>query len=137
MLAFELAVGIALTVAMAVIVLSIRDSGRQRRHDISQELRPIPDRINEVRERAQFMIRQFETILDHYPQACSDDWIPTIISFYRRLDALASDPGSSADEVIGLADEASAYIRNRRLKGIRVAEEARRLAAILSKKRAA
>jgi len=137
MLAIGLIFGITLCMALAVTLLGIRDSWRKHRRTIARELRPIADQIAEFRQNSQLRVRQLERILDSHPTHADVDWVTVIISFYRRLDALASDPSPSVDEVISLADEASVYVRKRRLKGIFVAEEARRFAAILSNQKKA
>lgn len=137
MFSLGLILGIMLCTALAVILLGIRDSWRKRRRAIARELRPIADQIAEIRQNSQLRVRQLERILDSHPTHADVDWVAVIISFFRRLDALASDPSPSVDEVISLAAEASVYVRKRRLKGIFVAEEARSFAAILSNQKKA
>jgi hypothetical protein len=119
---------------LAVVLLAWRDARRQRR---AQERIPIPDRIAKIGENAERMAEQLQGILDRYPGPTSGDWIPQTVTYYRRLGAIARDPATSIDALNELEKEASAFVRERHLKGIFVAQEARELAALVDKKRAA
>lgn len=78
------------------------------------------------------MAQQLEDVLDRRePQA---DWIPPVLAYYRRLEAFATAPDASAEEIDGLADEALSYVREHRLKGIFVAQAALQLAALVRRR---
>jgi len=129
--------GTILAVAIfAMVLLAARDAHQRR---IREESRPIAERVADIRNDATFMVEEFQRVLQRHkterPQQV--DWIPGALDLYRRLESLASSPNSSADECLALADEASKYVREKRLKGIIVSSQARRLAVLLSKENAA
>jgi hypothetical protein len=119
----------------AIALLAWRDGRRQR---IADEARPTAERVSDVRKAAQHWCGVFEAMLKKLSAQRQEDWIPKMISYYQRLDALASDPNASADDANRLVDEAACYVRERRLKGMHIVSDARKLAKLLSaQKRAA
>jgi hypothetical protein len=123
-------------VVLPLILLVVRDA---RRHRLQEEQRPLKDRIAEIRSDAAFMADQLQAVLDRETAQQSDavHWIAPVVGYYRKLEALAGAPDASAEEIQRLAEEASKYVRQHRLKGIFVAMEAERLAALVRKRNAA
>lgn len=122
--------------AIAIVGLAARDA---RQHRLREEKRPIGERIADIRKDAAFMVKELNGLLHRYgteqPEAV--EWIPKILDLYRQLEALASCPNASADECLVLAKAASQYAREKRIKGVFVSEQARRLAVLVSKRDAA
>lgn len=110
-----------------------------RRNRLREQQRPLEDRITDIRKDASFMIGQLQGILDRFKdeQPRRLDWIPPTIEYYRRLDELASRSDATSEEVARFADEATTFVRKRRLKGICVGLLARRLAEIAHRRNAA
>lgn len=59
-----------------------------------------------------------------------------VLAYYRRLEALASASGCSVEEIENLAEQANDYVRQHRLKGVSVAQEAKQLAALVRRRQA-
>jgi hypothetical protein len=123
-------------VALAVVILVARDAGERRDRWRRQEQRPLEDRIADIRASAAFMANQLQGTLDrrgiHSPNTVA--WIAPVIAYYRRLEALAASPDASTDEIKHLADEAKQHVRQHRLKGVFVAQEAEKLAALVHRR---
>jgi hypothetical protein len=116
-----------------VLLLAARDARAQRRRE---ERRPIAEQIAEIRAGASFMAQQLQTTLAQHaaerPKLVA--WIPPVVDYYRRLETLASLPSPPLVEVHQLAEEAARHVRERRLKGICVGHEARRLAQLVERR---
>jgi hypothetical protein len=121
---------------LAGAILAARDA---RRHRLRQEQRPLEDRIADIRASAADMAHQLQGVLDRrgtqQPEAV--DWISHVLAYYRRLETLAAAPEASAEEIQRLAEDASTYVRERRLKGIFIGQEAEQLAALVRRRNAA
>lgn len=126
-----------LAVVMLAIVALIRDDARQ--HRIREEARPIADRIADIHNDAAFMVEQLQQVLQRHeserPEVVA--WIPGALDLYRRLESLASSPSSSPVECMALSDDALRFVRERRIKGVSIAERAQDLAILLNKRNAA
>jgi hypothetical protein len=61
-------------------------------------------------------------------------WIPAVIDYYRRLEELAGRPTATAEEALALAEEASRFEREQKVKGLFVGGQARQLAALLQRR---
>jgi hypothetical protein len=61
-------------------------------------------------------------------------WIAPVIAYYRRLEVLAADSNASVEEIQRLAKEAGTYIRQHRLKGICVAQQAEQLTVLVRRR---
>jgi hypothetical protein len=130
-------------VLLAVFLLALRDRMRRPKQDHARPLRPRPveERIEEIRTSAASAIAELPGFRDqharNYPgkeEAVS--WIEPVIELYRRLEALAASRGATPQEARQLAEEARRFIRRRRLKGIFVDLEAKRLAQLLEERAA-
>jgi hypothetical protein len=121
--------------AAAVAVLVYRDALRRRMVEAG---RTDAERIDAIRDNARFMIQQFQGLLDRAgaEEPTSFAQIPPLLEYYRRLEALAAATCPSVQECLGLAREASNYMRHHRLKGIFVHREASQLAAIVGRRNA-
>jgi hypothetical protein len=62
--------------------------------------------------------------------------VEPVIEFHRRLEGLAASRDATPREARQLADEARRFIRKRRLKGVFVDLEAKRLAQLLEERAA-
>jgi hypothetical protein len=122
--------------ALAVVFLAWRD--RRRRRELEARI-PVVERIAAIRAGAAFMAAELQRILDRNPDAppARTEWIPPVREYYVRLQQLAACPLPSEEDALRLAEEAGQYVRQRRLKGIWVAQEARKLAALARRQDAA
>ena len=120
---------------LAVVILAARDA---RRHRFQQAQRPLEDRIADIRASASYMIHQLQGVLDRraaqQPEAV--DWISPVLAYYRRLEALATASDASAKDIQQLAEEVFTHVREHRLKGIFLAQEAERLASLVRRRNA-
>jgi hypothetical protein len=118
---------------VAIILLAYRDHARAR---LEQKSRPIQDRIQEIQDHARFMIRQltdaFETHRERPQQEL--EWIPVLITYYQRLEALAADPNASSENASRFAVETSQYVKQHRLKGVFIGGLAHSLSDLLRAK---
>jgi hypothetical protein len=115
---------------LAIALLAIWDARRRRRQ---QEQTPVAERIAGIHRDAAFMIGELQAVLDRHvverPETVA--WIPRALEYYRRLEALASSADASAEQASQLAEEASEYVREYRIKGIFVAREGPRVGKLL------
>jgi hypothetical protein len=111
-------------VIVAIALLAWRDARRFRRLEAQV---PVPVRIERIRDDAAFMAQQFQGILQRGP-AERTSWVGPVLAYYRRLEALATEARPSAEQSRQLAEEAGHYLRQNRLKGLRVAQQAQKLA---------
>jgi hypothetical protein len=120
---------------LAVILLAARD---RRQHRLHQEQRPLEDRIADIRADAAFMANQLEGVLDRRNVEAGDTvaWIAPVVVYYRRLEELAADSDASAEEIQRLADESAIHVRQQRLKGVFVAQQAELLAVLVRRRQA-
>jgi hypothetical protein len=116
-------------VVAAVILLAVRDA---RLHRIREEQRPLADRIADIRTGARFMTDQLQGVLQrpNYVKR-SSAWIEPVIVYYQRLESLAAAPNPAIDEIRRLAEEATTFTRQQRLKGISVGDQAEKLVALV------
>lgn len=129
-----LLIGMMLAITtVAVVFLAARDA---HQHRIREESRPIEERIDAIHRYATFMMEQLQGVLQRHGTERAQEvaWIPEAMDLYRRLESLASKASSSADECLVLSEDASKFEQERRLKGLFVSTEARKLALLLSKK---
>jgi hypothetical protein len=124
---------------LAMFLLGARDARRWRRQVELEEQLPIAERIANIRDGASLMIRELQRVqADGAAEGReAPDWMPPVLEYYRRLEALTSVAEPSAAEALRLADDASRYIREHRIKGIRVATQARKLAELFRRRDAA
>jgi len=117
------------TFVVAFAMLAARDARRNRRRE---EERPIDERINQIGDDARLQIRQLQGGLER-PNIPEDfrEWGPQVIGLLQRLESLATSSNSQPEECHRLAEEASRYLREHRIKGIFVADGARRLEQLL------
>jgi hypothetical protein len=123
------------TIIPAVILLGWLDGRRSR---LREEKRPIQERIDSIRDDARFMAEQLERILDRKEAPVSAQrtaWIPPMLRFLRRLESLAASQNPDPQDAVQLAEEAAAYIRQHKIKGLPIAQEAEKLALLLRKKK--
>ena len=80
---------------------------------LMESRRPVEDRIRDVRNIAALNVQKYEGSL--LREDCPD-WIPPLIDFYRQLEALAGAPKASVIEIEKLANEAHAFLQDRRLR---------------------
>ena len=123
-------------VVPAVLILAARDAHLRR---LWQDRRPLEDQIADIRADAAFMADQLQGLLDR-PRSPEPavDWVPTLLAYFRRLEALAAAPDAAAEEVQRLAEEASTFARQNRLKGsLRVDLSAEKLAVLVRRRDAA
>jgi len=117
---------------LAVFLLCLRDAWQ---HRLQEERRPVAERIARIRDSACFMIGQLQGDLERRagdrPETFA--YIPPILEYYRRLEALASVAQPSQEEIVQLSQEVSQFIQEHRIKGIFIAEEARKLAELTSR----
>ncbi len=124
----------------SIVLLAIRDARDARKNRFLRENRPIEEQIREIHDGAVFEIEKFTKLLarieaEHKDQSYSF-WIPPVVDFNRRLEILASSPTASLDDTLQLAEESAQHVRENKLKGIHVGEQARRLAVLLQKRAA-
>lgn len=134
----DVLLGVCIFVAclvVAVVVLAARDARRRR---LWHEARPLVDRIADIRSSAAFMADQLQKALDRpgMHESRSFPWMGPVLAYYRRLEALASASGCSVEEIENLAEQANDYVRQHRLKGVSVAQEAKQLAALVRRRQA-
>jgi hypothetical protein len=113
-------------VIIAIALLAWRDAVVHRRFERQT---PIPIRIGYIRDDAELMSGQFQGMLER-EQGTAPYWAGTVLGYYRRLEALASEERPSPELAVSLAEEVELYIRENRLKGVSVHLAARQLAAL-------
>ena len=129
--------GMIIALAAGLIVLLARTSARDKR--LREKQRPVAARIAAIREDAALVIRELQRVLERHSakQPALTSWIPTVLDYYRRLESLTLSPSPSAEQCRELAQEASGFVREHRLKGICVGTLATRLADIVNSREAA
>ena len=125
-------------ILLAVFILAWRDTRRRRRQDSA---RPIEERIEEIRASAASAVAGLPGLRDQHAKNWpskeeAGSWVEPVIEFYRRIEALAASRDATPREARQLADEARRFIRKRRLKGVFVDLEAKRLAQLLEERAA-
>jgi hypothetical protein len=115
-------------VALAVVLL-LRSDRRRFLQEESQ--RSIVDRIHDIHQNARFFVNQFERSVENVNECPELSWIPQVLEFYRRLESLAENEHSRAEDALTLAQEASQFVSAQQLKGVFVVEQAQRLAQLL------
>lgn len=121
--------------AVGLFLLKIGGMWAARQHRIRESRRPRADRIASIRRDAAFMIRSLQEVLDRpyareHPESTA--WISAVLDLYRRLEALAASSDPAPEECRKLAEEASAYVRQHRLKAVGIDMLAEGLAAIVA-----
>jgi hypothetical protein len=121
---------------LAVVILAARDL---RQHKLRQEQKPLEERIAEIRESAAMMTHELQRVLDQgsAQQPTAIALIAPVLVYYRRLEALAAAPATTAEEIHQLAVEALQHMRQRRLKGFLVVQQAEQLADLVRRRNAA
>jgi hypothetical protein len=120
---------------LAVIILGASD---RLRYQLQQKQRSVKDRIADIRADAAFMVDQFQGILNRRTVKPKHNvaWIAPVVVYHRRLEELAADPNVSAEEIQRLANESAIHVRQHRLKGVFVAQQAGQLAVLLRRRKA-
>jgi hypothetical protein len=117
----------------AVIILGWLD---RRRFRFREEKRPVQERIDAIRDDARYTAEQLEQLermrSRDYPEKTA--WALPLIDLCRRLESLAASQNPDPQEVMRLAEEAASYIREHRIKGIAIAQQAKALVILLRKK---
>ena len=114
-------------------------SRAQRKLLLREQLRPLEDRIADIREDALFMIEQLQRILNQ----CSREkrrpfnWVSPTLDLYRRLHGLASRSDATVEEVDRFGEEATTFVRQHLLKGIYLDLLAQNLADVAHRRNAA
>lgn len=117
---------------LASMILRTRDDRRARR---PQQLRPLEEQINDIRQSAISSSRQLQEILDHRsPPPETAACIAQLIDYFKKMEALAAASDASAKEIQQIADEAEVFVKQRRLKGIIVDLEIKQLAELVRKR---
>ena len=82
------------------------------------------------------MIRELQSFIDRraIEPAKLPDWVPVVLGYYRQVEVLAASSTGAVEDALRLAEEASQYVRDNRIKGICVADDARQLAALLDRR---
>ena len=118
----------AASVCVAVYLLLRRD---RRLYLAAQALRPIGDQIQDIREIAAFHVNQFAQSMSELNERPGMFWVPQVLEYYRRLEALAANQNSRPEDALQLAVEASDFLDHHRLKGIFVDDNAKQLADLI------
>jgi hypothetical protein len=130
---------LAVCVVLAVVVLVVRDAAEIRQERLLREQRPLEDQIAEIRANAVSLVAQLEATLNQRPGSVPEarEWIEAMLAYSRRLESLAAQPEASVADIECLAEESARYIKDHRLKGFFVAEQAKALAALAKQWRGA
>jgi hypothetical protein len=130
---------ILLIVSIAVIAVACLAARDVRQRRLREQQRPTADRIADIRADCAMMIRSLQEILDRHtadnPKLTA--WIPPVLDYYRRLEALAASPDPSAEDASKLAQEATRHVEEQRLKGVCVGITASQFAKIMKQRDAA
>jgi hypothetical protein len=136
-------IGTILIVIVAIFLLGWRDSRRCLADDNDRRAyensRSIEDRIGEIRQRAATDQVELSKLKCDFQQKYPDEektwlWIEQIIEYNRRLELLASSAKTSPQQVKDLADEASCYLKENRIKGILFVDSVDKLAQLIEER---
>jgi hypothetical protein len=122
--------GLVLAAMVGIAAVTLARSDR-RLYLAAQSRRSTGDRIQEIREIASFHVNQFAQSMGESNERPEMFWVPQVLEYYRRLEFLAANHHSRPEDALKLAAEASDYLDHHRLKGILVAENAKRLADLI------
>ena len=127
---------LAVIVPTTVCLLAWRDRRRWQKHERTL---PVDERIEEVKEAISGEIEELpkarRNLMAAYPnreEAWS--WVDPVTEFYRGLEALASSKDTTAQEAMDLAQEAETFLRQKKVKGVFVADLAERLAKLIQER---
>ena len=122
--------------ALAICSLAWRD---KRKHSQKRDTRSLQERIGDVARnaRSSVMVLQMTLDGDYGKDAAAADWLRPAIAYYQRLESLASSPSTSAKEASDFAEETLRFLREKRIKGISLADEAFELADLVRQRQEA
>ena len=112
-----------------------RDNERIARDNVS----PVEDRIEEIRQLAVTNQVDLSEMKDNLKQKYPDNekawfWFDQVIEYNHLLELLASSPDTTPQQVENLANEATNYLKQNKIKGVFFADSMDKLAQLVQER---